>query len=184
MVDRAHLTGAPRTGLHLVRRFLGSLRPGGPPPFDEDWAAARLLPGEVELWCRLPGADRRHAVGVARAVDARLGPATTRPVLAAALLHDVGKLESGLGVWGRVGATLVGLAGGRRRAAGWGRGSGMRGRVGRYLSHPEIGAALLESAGSDDLTVAWARSHHRPAGAWDPAVPAAVGEVLKACDDD
>ena len=32
------------------------------------------------------------------------------------------------------------------------------------------------------LTVAWAREHHRPPDQW--TVPAAVGAVLKAADDD
>ena len=53
-------------------------------------------------------ADRRHAAGVARRVEVALGDEATRPVLAAALLHDVGKTESGLGTYGRVIATISG----------------------------------------------------------------------------
>ena len=34
---------------HLVRRFIGSLRPGGPPPADEAWARDALLAGERAL---------------------------------------------------------------------------------------------------------------------------------------
>ncbi len=148
---------------HLARRFFGSLRPGGPPPDDEAWARAQLLPGEIELWARMPGADRRHAVGVARQVG------EDRPERAAALLHDVGKIDSGYGTFGRVVATLVG----RTRA---------RGRMARYYDHPRIGAAWLEKAGSDPLTVAWTREHHLPEARW--TVPLDAGRRLKAADDD
>lgn len=161
---------------HLARRFGGSLSTRPPAPADEAWARAQLVPGELLVWGRLSVADRRHAIGVARDVVRRLGPEATRPVLAAALLHDAGKLASGLGTFGRVGATLWAGAVGRDRAA---RGDG---RVARYLRHDALGAAALEAAGSDPLTVAWAREHHRPATEW--TVPPAVGAALKAADDD
>jgi hypothetical protein len=160
-------------GRHLVRRFVGSLRPGGPAPIEEAWARSQLLPGEVAIWTHLSGADRRHAAGVARDVAGRLGPLATRPVLAAALLHDSGKLVSGYGTLRRVGATLLALGFGRSR---W------KGRLGDYLHHDELGAEQLARAGSDPLTVAWTREHHRPPSSWtlDPA----VAHALKAADDD
>jgi hypothetical protein len=170
------------TGSHLVRRFFGSLRPGGPPAADGRWAEGLLLPGEVCLWRRMSGADRRHAVGVARRAGAELGPRATRPVLAAALLHDVGKVESGLGPVRRAVATVAGLAAGHAAAARWRQRPGPVGWAGSYLCHDEIGAVLLEEAGSDGLTVAWARQHHLPPERW--TVPADVGEALKAADDD
>jgi hypothetical protein len=132
----------------------------------------------------MPGADRRHAVGVARRVDGALAGdvADRRPVLAAALLHDVGKTVSGLGTYGRVIATLSGAAGGRDQALAWSETRGFTRRVGLYLRHPELGADQLALAGSDPLTVAWAREHHLPADQW--SVPTVLGEVLKAADDD
>jgi hypothetical protein len=163
---------------HLAGRFAGSLRPGGPPAEKESWARSLCLPGEAALWTRMSGPDRRHAVGVAQRAAAALGgeDAAGRPVLAAALLHDVGKVDAGLGTFGRVGATLVAMAAGRRRAAAW------PGAVGRYLRHDERGGALLEAAGSDALTVAWAREHHLPPGRW--TLPRPVADALKAADDD
>ena len=169
---------------HLSRRFVGALSPRGPSEADEAWVAGALGPGEHALWKRMSAPDRRHAVGVARAVAGSLGPGATRPVLAAALLHDIGKLEAGLGVWGRVGATVAGMAGGRAGAERWATRPGLAGRFGRYLRHPQLGGRLLTAAGSDRLTVAWTESHHLPPGLWDPAVPPEVGAVLKACDDD
>ena len=64
------------------------------------------------------------------------------PRSAGALLHDVGKVPSGLGTWGRVVATLVG---GRTR------------RFRQYHDHEQIGANLAAQAGSDPVTVALIR---------------------------
>lgn len=160
---------------HLARRFIGSLRPGGPPARDVAWVEGVLLAGEREVWRAMPGPDRRHSVGVARRVDVALGGAD-RAVLAAALLHDVGKTRVGLRTPGRVVATLVGMALGSDRAA---RGHG---RIARYLRHDAIGGDVLEAAGSDPITVAWAREHHLPPERW--SLPAAVCDALKAADDD
>jgi hypothetical protein len=103
-------------------------------------------------------------------------------VLAAALLHDVGKVEARLGTYGRVVATVSAAVAGRDTAELWSRGRGFTRRVGLYLRHPELGADLLALAGSDPLTVAWAREHHRPPDQW--TVPVVVGQALKAADDD
>ena len=172
-MDIASTGPLSRSG-HLVRRFLASLWPGGPPTALEDWALGSLLVGEVDLWRRMSGPDRRHAVAVARRVDDRLRGAN-RPVLAAALLHDVGKVDSGLGTPVRVVATLAGVVGGDRVRSS-------DGRIGRYLRHPEIGANLLNAAGSDELTVAWAAEHHLPAERW--TVDQVTAEALHAADDD
>ncbi|MHB1923071.1 MAG: hypothetical protein ACYCSJ_00085 [Acidimicrobiales bacterium] len=171
-------------GLHLARRFFGSLSRAEPGPADTAWVEGVLLPGERGLWARMSAPDRRHAVGVARAVQAEMGPAATRPVLAAALLHDVGKVDSGLGTLARVLATVAGRPAVRRRSAELAGRGGPLGRLGRYLRHPEIGGDLLRAAGSDSLTRAWSESHHRPEERWDPAVPVETGRVLKAADDD
>jgi len=171
-------------GLHLARRFFGSLSDAEPDPLETAWVETLLLAGERSLWARMSAPDRRHAVGVARAVEAEIGPGATRAVLAAALLHDVGKVDSGLGTFARVLATVVGRPAVRRRSAVLAQRGGPLGRLGRYLRHPEIGGTLLQAAGSDGLTRAWAESHHRPEPRWDPLVPLETGRVLKAADDD
>jgi hypothetical protein len=106
-------------------------------------------------------------------------------VVVAALLHDVGKVESGLGTLARVGATLAALGLGRRRLLTWasrgGRGR-IAARLARYLDHDRIGAELLAAAGSDPLVVAWAGQHHLPPHRWE--VPADLGACLKAADGD
>jgi hypothetical protein len=174
--------GVTATARHLTRRFAGSLLPGGPPSHEESWARSLCLPGEAALWARMSGPDRRHAVGVARRVDEALRGGA-RPVLAAALLHDAGKIESGFGTLSRVPVTVFGLAGGRSRVGTWAElPRGVRSRVAAYLDHPARGAALLRAAGSDPVTVAWAAEHHLPPDRWSVAPD--IGRVLAAADDD
>lgn len=151
---------------------------------DDRWAESELLPGEVELWATMRRADRRHAVGVARRTQAALGDDATRPVLAAALLHDVGKVDSRLGAYGRVAATLSAMMIKRDPDVirAWTRTKGFTRRVGLYLQHPKLGGDMLGLAGSDPLTETWAREHHLPPDDW--TVPRRLGDALKLADDD
>lgn len=137
----------------------------------------------------MSGPDRRHAVGVARGTLRLLegdGQLPGREVVAGALLHDVGKVESGLGTVSRALVTGVALFTGRERlvaapAAG-GDGARWRRRARLYLTHDRQGAALLERAGSDPLTIAWALEHHRDPTQW--TVDRRIADALKAADDD
>lgn len=143
--------------------------------------ASVLSPEELALWRRMSRADRRHAAGVARRVGAAVDGAGP-PVLAAALLHDVGKVTAGLGTYGRVIATVAGGLTGRAYADLWTSSRGFTRRVGLYLRHARLGADMLALAGSDPLTVRWAAEHHLPEEEW--TVPLEVGRALKAADDD
>lgn len=167
---------------HLVKRFFGSLRPGGPSKADDAWLRAHLTPAEIKLWDRMANPDRRHAVGVARRVESELGEAVTDPILAAALLHDVGKSVAHLRTYGRVVATLSAKVAGYDMAVAWSETRGFTRRVGLYLEHPRLGGDMLALADSDPLTVAWAREHHFPEDEW--TVPIDIGRVLQAADDD
>lgn len=167
---------------HLVKRFFGSILPIGPKPDDDAWAREHLLDAEQEVWDRMSRVDRRHAVGVARRAEAALGEEATRPVVAAALLHDCGKVVSGLGTYGRVIATLSVKLAGHDIAMAWSETRGFTRRVGLYVEHPRLGADLLGMAGSAPLTVAWTAEHHLPPEDW--TVPREIGDALKAADDD
>jgi hypothetical protein len=167
---------------HLAKRFFASLWPAGPSRENEAWVGSVLTDDELRLWRRMSKADRRHASGVARDVETQLGHEATKPVLAAALLHDVGKVSAGLSTYGRVVATLAGAAAGRSMADAWTEGKGFTRKVGLYLRHPVLGGDMLALAGSDPLTVAWAREHHLPAEEW--TLPPAIAHALKAADDD
>lgn len=174
---------------HLAARFLVSLSPAGPAPADDQWARASLLDGERRLWERMSGPDRRHAVGVARNAARLLGTLEPpRAVVAAALLHDVGKVEASIGTLARAAVTLVALTVGRERLVQWSGASSVSGRAssrqraGLYLTHDRLGARLLTAAGSDELTVAWAGEHHLAPERWSVAAP--IGVALKAADRD
>ena len=167
---------------HLTKRFFGSLWPKGPSRTSEEWVRSLLSDSELKLWQRMSRADRRHAVGVARDVERRLGHEAIKPVLAAALLHDVEKVAAGLGTYGRVVATVAGAAAGRTMAEAWTQGKGFTRKVGLYLRHPVLGADMLAMADSDALTVTWAREHHLPEEEW--TLPADIAHALKAADDD
>jgi hypothetical protein len=174
--------------VHRARRFVGSLVGGPPPPEDSEWAARWLSERERTAFDRMSGNDRRHSIGVARAVAAHLDrvgldedDAAARWIVAAALLHDVGKSVPGLGTYGRVVATLSGWVGGHDMAASWADTRGFTRKVGLYLQYPELGADVLRMAGSDDRIVAWAAEHHLPQEDW--TVPVEAGRLLADADD-
>lgn len=123
---------------HLARRFLGSLSRRPPAPNDVAWVLEHLLPGEAALWKAMPVQDRRHSIVVTRRFTA-LVVGATRAQMAGALLHDVGKTQSGLGTIARVAATVVGPRTARFR---------------RYHDHEVIGIELLRAAGSEPETLA------------------------------
>lgn len=134
MTGLAHLA-------HLTRRFAGSWSRTPPPAADLVWVEAHLLPAEMAMWNRFGPADQRHTVAVARRfVAAR--PTATRPEIAGALLHDIGKLSAGLGTVGRVVATVVGPRTARFRT---------------YHDHEALGADALARIGSDPVTIAMVR---------------------------
>ena len=120
-----------------ARGSSASLSSRPPDVAEEVWAESHLLPGERRAVAAMSNQDRRHSAKVARRfVAAR--PAATRAEIAGALLHDVGKIECGLGTWGRVVATVVGPRTERFRC---------------YHDHEHIGAVLASDAGSDPATV-------------------------------
>jgi hypothetical protein len=122
---------------HLAARFVTSLPPTPPSVDDEIWVDEHLLAGERSLWLQLSNQDRRHSVAVARRFVVER-PEATRAEIAGAILHDVGKIECGLGTFGRVVATLVGP----RTAA-----------FAAYHDHEALGARLALAAGSEPATV-------------------------------
>ena len=126
---------------HLARRFVTSLSPRPPSADEDEWARTWLTNEEAKLWTAMPNADRRHAVEVSRRFLTRR-PVATRAEMAGALLHDVGKVQSGLGPWRRAMATIVGPRSRRFR---------------QYHDHEQIGANMAAQTGADPATVALIR---------------------------
>jgi hypothetical protein len=123
--------------------------------------AAHLTPREQELFGSMEVSDQRHALDVFHALKAK-GQADAS-LLAAALLHDVGKGR--ISVWQRVVFVLLNAVAPRllcRLASGDGR--GWRGALARSLDHAERGAALAEEAGATPETARLIRLHRAPPG--------------------
>ena len=155
----------PSRLVHLVKRFFGALtaRPLTP---DEVGAVESLLPtSEQEIFFAQPIIDQRHALTAARLVRSASDSAD---LARAALLHDVGKRRSGLGVMGRSVATALDLL----RLP-------VRGRMAEYLHHGPIGAGDLEAAGSVGVAVSFARHH---TGDRPPSISAADWQILQQAD--
>jgi response regulator RpfG family c-di-GMP phosphodiesterase len=123
--------------VHLVRRFVTSLSRQPPSASETAWALGQLLKSEAELWQQMTVQDRRHSILVARRF-LECAPDASRPEVAAALLHDIGKLASGLGTLSRVAATIVGPR---------------TNRFEKYHDHERLGAEMLAAVGSATVTV-------------------------------
>lgn len=151
---------------HLVARFFDALaaRPLGD---SEREAVGRLLSAEAaEVFFAQPVIDQRHGYHASRVVTA--AGVEDPEVVAAALLHDVGKRHARLGVLGRSAASVLirlGLPLGER--------------VRVYRDHGETAAVELERLGLHPLVADFARHHHssRP-----EAISEATWELLKRAD--
>jgi hypothetical protein len=124
--------------LHLVKRAVSSF--SNATPEISSAFSSFLLPDELKLWSAMPGRDQRHSIEVLKRFLV-LYPEATRAQGAAALLHDVGKVQSGLGWFGRIVATVVGPRTNRFRL---------------YHLHEELGAEMLRGI-SEAETVALVR---------------------------
>lgn len=151
--------------IHLARRFFQSIADQGPDAAEEDWLLGLLSGAEATLYRQMSAADRSHAVRSARC------PALTDDAQrVAAALHDVGKIQAGLGTWARAGATFMGsIIPGQ-----------LRGRWADCRDHPRLGAEMLRDAGSAELTVVWAAEHHLSLAKC--SLPPEVAAALAAAD--
>lgn len=123
--------------LHLVRRFRGAISRVNLMSEDLADVESLLLRDEFVLWQTMPAMDQRHSIAVMRRFKI-LRPSAALPEIRAALLHDVGKIASDLGVFSRVVATLIGPRG--RRFT-------------KYHDHERIGVQMLREINSDILTI-------------------------------
>ena len=114
-----------------------SLVPSQVQQIERQWVQSVLSPSEFDVWNKMMVQDRRHSVMVGRRF-VKHRPTAMQSEIAGALLHDVGKSVARLGTFGRVIATLVGPRTNRFR---------------QYHDHESIGATMLRSVGSDELTI-------------------------------
>lgn len=123
-----------------------------------------LSDGEVTLFGRLSAADQWHSYAVVATL--RAAGYAHPDLLAAGLLHDVGKSRVKLTIWERSMAVLAHVLF-SRRAVSWGQAqaTGWRRAFVVREQHPAWGAEMLREAGSRPLTISLVRRHQdRPTG--------------------
>jgi hypothetical protein len=151
-------------------------------PADREWAESMLTPVEFGLWIRQSDYDQSHSVQVARRVERRLAATAHAgdPLWpSAALMHDVGKLESELSLGERAIATLVSKTLGVATARRWaGSAAGLKRRIGLYLIHGELGAAMIRAAGGREAIAVWSEIHQGYSGSAGAELPPVVVEAL------
>jgi hypothetical protein len=150
--------------LWQVRQHLGFV-----PPLTtkERLEVARQLPASaLPLFQSMSRADQQHALRVCRGLQAR--GCADEDMLAAALLHDVGKAGGRVPFWTRPVIVLGKRCGPRllARLAAYPRAAQSRWRrsLGYAWWHAEIGADLAAQAGLSKLAVLYIRTHHQAHG--------------------
>jgi hypothetical protein len=142
---------------HRVRQFframLGRVSVG-----DRAILEDALSPAQAALFRRMARCDQRHGLDVYETL--RAAGYQDVALLAAALLHDVGKAAARLTILHRVAVVLLdGFAPGW--LARWaGEGKGWKAPFAAHLHHAQIGAAWAQAAGSSADIVALIRQHH------------------------
>src|SRR5258708_4286876 len=152
--------------LWQVRQQLGFVAPLAAE--ERQWVARWLPASALPLFQTMSAADQRHSLRVCQGLLAR--GCTDRDLLAAALLHDVGKARGRVPFWtrpvivlGKVLAPrlLVRVAvdpAGTRALPRW------RREISNAWSHAEIGAELAAAAALSEQAGLYIRSHHQPDG--------------------
>jgi hypothetical protein len=151
-------------------------------PVDDALARQYLSAPLSDLYCRMRRSERQHSLRVLRAL---LDAGQSHPdLLAAALLHDVGKIRAPFFLPEKVLVVLI-KAFAPRRYAQWGRGParGWRRPFAVSVQHPTWSAEMVADAGGSPLAVELIRRHADPlAGPPQTEADSLLAE-LQAVDD-
>jgi len=163
--------------IYRVRQFLrAAVTRVRPAAVDEDLLNQVLPPQAVDLFLAMPGYDRQHAMAVFQAL--RAAGHDEPDLLAAALLHDVGKSGSRVArirIWHRVATVLLRAFWpgaveriGRDRPGSWRRPFFVQ------HHHAALGAELARQACCSPWTVELIRRHEDACRAGDEPLLAAL----------
>lgn len=144
--------------------------------------AAVLSRSELDLFARFDESDQWHAYRVYRAL--READHSQPNLLAAALLHDVGKTREPLSPWDRVLVVIV-EASMPKQLVKWGQGEA-RGWKRPFVvrsQHARWGAEMAESAGSDPPTVNLILRHQDKLGNGTATIEDELLLLLQRADD-
>ena len=174
---------------HLAARFVGSLVPRRVSEAQAQRVRAQLTEAEYACWERMPRADRIEGLAVARRFEKLLAAARSHydeslvdTCIAAALVHDVGKQDAGLGTYRRALATIAGAVAGHDMADAWSLSRGVTRRFGLYLQHAELGRQRLVVSGGRPDVAQWAAVHHTPSQWSSTGWPRPLCEMLARAD--
>ncbi len=149
----------PRVGYRL-RQFWQALL-ARPEPEDLALARQTLTPPQLALFQQLQASEQAHALQVFSQL--RVKDKDQPDLLAATLLHDVGKARHRLRIWERV-VIVLAKASSPARAQRWGGGlpRGWRRPFVIARQHPFWGAEMAAQAGASPLAQALIRRHQDP----------------------
>jgi hypothetical protein len=151
---------------YRTRQFWNAL-PGPRKRVETKALLPHLLPSQVVLFRRMQPSEQTHAYQMLEWLKA--AGQTDPDLLAAALLHDVGKVLVPLSLLDRV-VVVLGKRFFRRRAKRWSEGTPSRLRRPFVVAahHPEWGADLAGQAGASSRTVDLIRRHQDVPSIDDP----------------
>jgi len=148
---------------------------------DVEAALSNLPPGAHALFLAQSSQDQRHALAVFRTL--KESGHHDRDLLAAALLHDVGKAAAPIPAWQRAIIVLVeNYSPQMLDMLSQGEAKGLRRPFVIYARHAERGAAWAEEAGCSPVAVALIRRHHEPTTDLTSTEQAKLLKILQAAD--
>jgi len=170
-----------RSALHYrVQQFFRAITAGVQRPNVEE--ALKLLPQAAQdLFLQQSRQDRRHALAVFDTLQS--AGYRDRHLLAAALLHDVGKATAHLPAWQRAVIVLMKrYLPGTLAALSRGPEQGWRRSFVVHARHAAISGQRAEKAGCSPLTVALIRRHHETVHGNGSTKEDTLLEALQAAD--
>lgn len=162
---------------YRARQFWNAL-PGPRRRVETETLLPHLSPSQIVLFRRMQPSEQTHAYQMLERLKA--SGQTDPDLLAAALLHDVGKVLVPLSLLDRV-VIVLGKRFFRRRARRWSEGTPSRLRRPFVVAahHPDWGADLAEQAGASSRTVDLIRRHQDI-----PSVDDSLLSALQSADDE